>query len=597
MEFDQENQSSGEMPTVTVVDDADIPGIVEPPEDFLNSLEKIADYNQSHIDSEHQNTSRYIHLLKEILKTSAAANSSLDWEEIVKTALKDIVNTLKAERGFITLYDDRHRLETKAIHNMNIAELTDRTSFDYDHITALVLRSGRSVLSSDVARDERFSHLVSSGSIPQHSLLCVPLFDRKEIIGTIFLENHHKSRIFTESDRHLLNLFARIVSSALANGRAYQAAAAQNAFNRSLLMNAPVGVVIIAPDGRLAALNQAALEIFDLNIENIVTLETDSVATNFIEILPVSEKPSWSKMINNVLTSRQGFHDPRYSHNTGYLEKVLSIRIELTRPFPYGDYGLILIIEDVTEQVLLEKYVIFTEKLVARGEMAARVAHKLNNFLTVIANHVELLKMNLEQKKNDKVSFNTGTILEQVFKVKHFLESLTETPKLETSFISFNINHLINDLLFSLNNQPRFKTILFTLELEEGIPNAEIDVDRVKHALHDLLNNAAEAIEEEAMNRKNHDFKKSISLTTSYDRSLEKISISIADNGPGIKKKHQAKIFNQHFTTKKNHHGLGLYNCRLIIEQHRGKIEVESKPGEGAQFIITLPRFQMKTTS
>jgi len=597
MESEQDKKKSEDTQPVAVAGECSAPEAAEIPEDFLRSLDKIADYNQAHISQVHYNTFYYIHLLEQILKTSSVINGVLDIDEILKNAMSDIVTTLKAERGFITLYDDRHRLQIKTIHNMNVEEITDRSSFDYDHITALVLQSGRAAISSDVARDERFSHLVSSSVFPQHSLLCVPLANREEILGTIFLENHHKSRIFIESDLHLLNLYARIVSGAVANGKSYQTVVNHDAFNRSVITNAPVGVIIIAPDGRLAVINQAALEIFDLNGENIATLEADRQATNFIEILPVSEKPAWSKMINTVLTTQQGFHDTRYSHNTGYLEKVLSVKIELTRPFPYSDYGLAMLIEDVTEQVLMEKYVIFTEKLVARGEMAARVAHKLNNFLTVIANNIELLKMNLEQKRDSKVNFNAGTIIDQVFKIKGFLESLTETPKLETGYISFNINHLINDLLFSLHNEPKFKAILFTLELEDNIPNIEIDVDRVKHALLNLLNNAAEAVEEEALNRKDPAFKKCVRLATAYNRSLERITITVADNGAGIKKKNLGKIYNQHFTTKKNRHGLGLYNCRLVIEQHRGKIEVASKPGEGTTFNITLPRFQTKMTT
>ncbi|MBN1213124.1 MAG: GAF domain-containing protein [candidate division Zixibacteria bacterium] len=597
MESERDKSNSEDTQPVTVTGEGTASGTATIPEDFLQSLDKIADYNQAHISQVHYNTFYYIHQLEQILKTSTAINGVLDIDEILKIAMGDIVTTLKAERGFITLYDDRRRLQVKTVHNMKVVEITDRTSFDYDHITALVLGSGRAVISSDVARDERFSHLVSSGVFPQHSLLCVPLTNRSEILGTLYLENHHKSRIFIESDLHLLNLYARILSGAVAVGKAYQAAVNHDNYNRSVIKNAPVGAVIVAPDGRLAAVNQAALEIFDLNAENIVTLESDTRATNFIEILPVSEKPAWSKMINTVLTTQQGFRDARYSHNTGYLEKVLSVKIEIIRPFPYCDYGLVLLIEDITEQVLMEKYVIFTEKLVARGEMAARVAHKLNNFLTVIANNIELLKMNLERKKNDKVNFNAGTILDQVFKIKQFLESLTEAPRLETGYISFNINHLINDLLFSLHNEPKFKEILFTLELEDHIPNIEIDVDRIKHALLNLLNNAVEAVEEEALNRKDSEFKKSVRLTTAYNQSHERIVITVADNGAGIKKKHLAKIFKQHFTTKKNRHGLGLYDCRVIIEQHRGKIEVDSNPGEGTAFTVTLPRFQPKITA
>ncbi len=563
-------------------------------DDFGQILDKIAAFNKTHIDTEHKNTASYINHLKETLKLTQEIGNTLETDRLLHAALEKIVSVFKAERGFITLFNDQNHLEIKTLHNMTREEIIDRQCFDYDYITALVLESSRGLISSDVARDERFSHLLSSGVFPQHSLLCVPLLSRGKANGTIFLENHHKSRIFIESDLHLLNLYGRIISSAVANAELYRTVVTHNDYQHSVLADAPVGLVVIAPGGQIATINQAALEIFDLNMTDVVTLEQDDRPTNFIDILPVTEKPRWSRIINTVLTTGQNYFNARYSHNTGYLEKVLSIKIFMTREFPYDNYGLVMFIDDVTEQILLEKYIIFSEKLVARGEMAARVAHKLNNFLTVIANNIELLKMNLERQKSDKAAFNANTVLDQVFKIKDFLETIVETPKVEPGYISFSLNRLINDVLFSLNNDLNFKTILFTLELADNLPNIEINVEQIQQVLLNLLHNAAEAVDEKALTCKETDYQRRIRIATSYNGALEKVTLAITDNGPGIKKKNLGKIFNLHFTTKKNHHGLGLYNSRMIIEQHRGRLMVDSSPGKGTTMTVILPRFQPK---
>jgi signal transduction histidine kinase len=244
----------------------------------------------------------------------------------------------------------------------------------------------------------------------------------------------------------------------------------------------------------------------------------------------------------------------------------------------------------------MEKYVILSEKLVARGEMAASVAHELNNYLSIISNNAELLSLNVDREKFDKVKFNSKSITENIFKIKRFVDSLMDFSKPEPEYISYDIRHLVDDLLFSLRVQPRFKLIHFTLDLATEIPSVEIDVGQVQQVLMNLLNNAADAIEEHASRRQSDgkDFKRQIGISATYDRVQEQLAIEISDNGVGMNEETMGKLFNLHFTTKKHGHGLGLYNCRKIVEQHGGELLVSSKEGEGTIFKLALPRVQPK---
>ena len=559
--------------------------------EFERVLEKITDYSKSHIEREHKRSSRYIHTLEEMLKTSVEINSSFDIIYMLNRIMNRVGDVLKAERGFISMYDSDSKLQVMAVHHISKTEIEEGRVFDYDYVITQVLLSGEAVFSSDAAHDERYTHLVSVPS-PQHSFVCAPLKSGCEIFGAVFFESHNKSRIFTESDYYLLRLYAGLVSATVSRARCYRAMSSLKNYKEALSANSPNGIIVVTPEGWIADINQAAFEIFDLNTEDIKTLEETSQPTNFIEILPDGEKPRWSRMINSVLTTKQEFIEPRYTHNTGYLEKILSVKIYPITDFPYSDYGFTILVEDVSERVMMDKYVIVSEKMVARGEMAARVVHKLNNFLSVIANHTELLNMNLDRGRTDKVRFNSRTIFNTVFKIKDFLDELVRTPQPNSRAISFNINRLINDLLFSLHDDPRFKTVSFTLNLQNDIPNIEIDVNQIQKVIMNILNNAIEAIEEKTLKNTDSEFIRRLTIESNFEKSTNIVSIRISDNGTGIKKRHLDKIFNIHFTTKKNGHGLGLYNTKSIIEQHHGKIFVNSQPDDGTDITFTLPRFQ-----
>jgi len=203
------------------------------------------------------------------------------------------------------------------------------------------------------------------------------------------------------------------------------------------------------------------------------------------------------------------------------------------------------------------------------------------------------MALNIDREKFDKVKFNAKAITENVFKIKRFVDSLMDFSKPESEFISYDIKHLIEDLLFSLRVQPRFKRTHFTIDLDPRIPNIEMDVGQIQQVLMNLLNNAADAIEERVVQENaGLDFKREITIRAVYEPERERIITTVSDNGTGMSDETRSKIFTLHFTTKKGGHGLGLSNCKKIIQAHHGDLLVDSTPGEGTEFRVILPRFQ-----
>ncbi|MEW5922393.1 MAG: ATP-binding protein [Candidatus Zixiibacteriota bacterium] len=536
--------------------------------------------------------------LRAVLQVSLAINSSLVLEDILQIVMKKAIELLSAERGFIMLLDEAGRLQFKTAYNLCKEEMTDNDFKISNSIANEVARTGKSVYTSDALSDERYANQQSVVELHLRSIMCVPLKIKSKVIGVIYLDNSSQAKLFLKSDLYLFEMLAQQAAHAIHNATLYYQLLDLKKFNEKVVNNSPVGVIVINSKYELVSINDAALAVLDKNKEGIRLFNSNDIPTKFIELVPKEEVIKLQKMIDIALDTKQTIEEARYFHNTGYSEKVLSIKISPISKIPNGGDGLILVIEDITEKIIMEKYVILSEKLVARGEMAASIGHELNNYLAIIANNAELLSYNLDKGRGEKAQENSKQIVENISKMKRFTDGLMDFSKMETEIISYEIRRLIEELLFSLKAQVRFKNISINVSFDNEIPSVEIDVGQLQQVLMNLLNNAADALDQKYTQEKakgNTKFKQKIDIKVTHDPVTETINIAISDNGCGISQQYMSRIFQLHFTTKKSGHGLGLANCKKIINNHNGEITLSSEEGVGTTFNITLPEKQLKT--
>lgn len=536
--------------------------------------------------------------LKAVLEASLATNSSLVLEDVLQIVMRKAIELMQAERGLIMLLDEAAELQVKTAYNLCAEDLHAEEFKISTTVAAQVAASGKSVYTSDALEDDRYANQPSVVELHLRSIICVPLKVKEEIIGVIYVDNSNQAKMFLKSDLYLFELYAQIVSHALHNASIHHSLLSWKKYNESVIKNSPVGIIVLDTSGRTVTVNAEALEILDLNRNDIRLAEAQDNASVFVDILPEEERPRWQQIILSVIETGSEFSDSRFFHNTGFVEKALSLKALPIAELPHREHGIVMSVEDITEKVIMEKYVILSEKLVAKGEMAASIAHELNNYLAIASNNAELLSVNVERERYDKARFNSRTIVENIFKIKRFVDGMMDFSLPQTEHISYDIKHLIEDLLFSLRVQPRFKRTHFTIEMGKGIPNVEMDVGQIQQVLMNLLNNAADAIEEKVRAHREGggaDFRREITMATS--REGDTVVVEIADNGKGIDPDTLSKVFEMHFSTKKAGHGLGLSNCRKIIEQHHGELTAQSTPGEGTTFRLTLPVAQPRDKS
>jgi len=217
-----------------------------------------------------------------------------------------------------------------------------------------------------------------------------------------------------------------------------------------------------------------------------------------------------------------------------------------------------------------------TEKLVALGELAAGIAHEINNPLGTITIYTHLLLKGLE--KDDPRREDVELILSEANRTKEIVQGLLSFAR-ETKLRPgpTNINELLEDVLGLLVNQSLFHNIKIKKSFFQNLPTIFADATQLKQVFLNIILNAAQAMEGKG------------NLVISTIQEKKQIKVKIQDTGPGIPPEIMGKLFNPFFTTKEKGTGLGLAISYGIIERHSGKIDIETKLGNGSTFIVSLP--------
>lgn len=257
------------------------------------------------------------------------------------------------------------------------------------------------------------------------------------------------------------------------------------------------------------------------------------------------------------------------------------VKIDL---FPLRDdvdavIGTAIIVQDVSIDRSLKDYIIRAEKMATMAEVAAGVAHEINNPLFIIRNYVELLKAKeLDADGSEKLA----KIEKELARIVEIIGSLLSFSRFkELTARRTNLAAVIDEALLLLQHNITTKKI----RVERRLPSEPVDIigdeNRLKQLFLNLLINGIDAVLDGGL----------IRIGLEVHAAERVVEVRIADNGYGIPIDIQSKIFNPFFTTKmtKKNTGLGLSICQQIAEAHNGIITFTSAPGELTEFTVRLP--------
>jgi signal transduction histidine kinase len=224
-----------------------------------------------------------------------------------------------------------------------------------------------------------------------------------------------------------------------------------------------------------------------------------------------------------------------------------------------------------------------TERMAAKGEMAAEIGHEISNYLAAISARAQMLTLELGKSEPEKVARHARIIMEQASNMAILTKGLMDFSHKEMKIVRVDVNDLLRRTADFVRPQNKFNQVEFELQLNEALPAITADPGQLQQVFINLFQNAAEAMIEKGTPQKR------IVVTTGWQEPNETVLVRVTDNGPGMSRAIAEKVFDPAFTTKPTGHGFGLATCYRIAAAHRGRIWVDSEAGRGATFSMALP--------
>ncbi|MBI4590697.1 MAG: PAS domain S-box protein, partial [Candidatus Rokubacteria bacterium] len=249
---------------------------------------------------------------------------------------------------------------------------------------------------------------------------------------------------------------------------------------------------------------------------------------------------------------------------------------------PHGEIShFVAIKQDITERQRLQEQLVQSEKLATLGELIAGIAHELNNPLTTVVGHAQMLRMD---QQDPKVMARAERIIDGAHRATRIVRNfLAAARRHRPEKVAVSLNEVVAKTLELLTYQLRVSNIQLETALTPDLPPIGGDPHQLQQVILNLLTNATQAMASHGRGRLR------VASALTPDRST--IRITVADDGPGIPPEHLHRIFDPFFTTKPAGEGtgLGLTLAKGIVNDHGGTITVESAPGPGATFVMMLP--------
>lgn len=346
----------------------------------------------------------------------------------------------------------------------------------------------------------------------------------------------------------------------------------------SIIQNYSDAVIALDNDYKIFFWNKGAERIFGYTAEEMLGKTVDPIIPQELR-----EKGELEWLFEETL--RRGYIE---NYETERITKDgRRIIVNLSRSLIKDESGEILgsiaIVKDVTKVKELEKQIQHSDKLALIGQIAAGIAHEIGTPLNVISGNAEYIMM--EMGEDNPYKEELETIISQAERIANLIKQLLEFARpRKPNYTKVDVNKEIAHVVELLRHQFEKSNIKLNLKFSNDLPYIWADCSQIHQVFLNIIVNAIQAINENGL----------IEIETFARDGY--VNIKFKDNGVGILPEHLDKIFEPFFTTKEagKGTGLGLAVSKRIMDEHRGKIEVESTPGKGTIFTVKFPTYTTK---
>jgi len=353
----------------------------------------------------------------------------------------------------------------------------------------------------------------------------------------------------------------------------------QQAYFQQLFDNSPDAIVMLDNIDRVVQINNG--------FETLFGYQAEEIKDRFINelVIPGDCVEEAATLSRTALDGKAARKETVRKHKDGSLIDVSALGYPIH--FDNKTVGVYVIYSDITERKQaeerekeLQRELYLSSRLASIGELAAGVAHQLNNPLTgVLGFSQRLLRKSSDQETNQDLRKIYGEAERAAKIVQNLLTfARRRQPKKEYS----DLNNIVQSALELRAYELKASNIEVITNLAPGLPKIILDFHQIQEVFLNLILNA-----EQAMTEANSGGK----LTIETEENKSYVRTTFTDDGPGIPAEHLDSIFDPFFTTKgeKGGTGLGLSVCHGIIIEHGGRIYAKCKPGKGTTFFVEFP--------
>jgi PAS domain S-box-containing protein len=396
---------------------------------------------------------------------------------------------------------------------------------------------------------------------PMYGLLAVPMRARGRVLGVVGVSRRAAGRDYTMEDLALLEAMADHAALAVDNASLYaEARAAENRY-RALIAGTTDGVVISDASGRFLDANPAALDLVGYTLEELRALPPGPSR------LTIESPERMAEAWDQLRRDGHWLGDWRVRHKSGRAVPIETSVAEVELP---SGPAYIAIWRDATARRHLERL---------QQDFLAMTTHDLRSPLTALRVQIQLLR-----RRGQLDAESESPLLAQVDRINRLVEDLSEVARLEAGGVElrrseFDLRDLARESVAAATPLAGHRRI--ALALRDRPVVGTWDRNRVGQVLQNLLGNALKYTPDGS------------EVTVAVETRDRVAALSVSDRGPGISPANLPRLFDRFYRIDPDGSatglGLGLYIARMLVDAHGGRITVDSTPGEGSCFTVTLP--------
>ena len=523
---------------------------------------------------------------KALYRIGIMLSSARELNEVFQTIVRSGLEITNSPAGSLALYDaEKNELELTAVHGFSpeFSSKATRWKVRPGGLTSKILSQKQPVVVPDISEESIIdTRVILAEGI--RSLVATPLTAEDKIVGILYVDDF-KPRTFTKRDISILELLATQATIAIKKAKTREQLELKNQeltrtmdYLQNVLDNSADIIITTDTENNVVEFNRGAEEILGY-------IQNDTAGKPLAGFFA---NPSHCHFLLEKI-KREGKVSNQETQFITKQKKTLDISLTLSqlKDTEGNMLGTVGISKDITEFKRTQAQLVQAGKLAGIGQLAAGIAHEINNPLSGVLGYAKRLLKKTEDEEIKKIpafeSFpkEMKLIVDSALRCKKIIEGLLKFSRTsETISMAVNINEVIDESLILFGNQLSSQNIELNMILSPAIPAIRANHTQIQQVFTDIVTNAIQAMPGGG----------NLTIATRPVNSSA-VEIEFTDTGEGIPKENLTKIFEPFFTTREpgKGTGLGLYMIYRILQDHHGRIDVKSEVGKGTTFTVTLP--------